>query len=86
MELSAEQGAKFRDLCKEIKPGEYGRVIVSFVGEPSNLVQITGEKNYRFQYENFRAEPNQAPDQRSGPSLCVSGTLWEPSKKHNTSP
>jgi hypothetical protein len=51
MELTAEQDAKFRDLCREIKPGEYGRVVVSFVGEPSNLVQITGEKNYRFHRE-----------------------------------
>jgi hypothetical protein len=55
MELTAEQDVKFRDLCKEIKPGEYGRVIVSFVGEPSNMVQITGEKNYRFHHE--KAEP-----------------------------
>jgi hypothetical protein len=55
MVLTAEQEAQFRDLCKEIKPGEYGRVIVSFVGEPSNLVQITGEKNYRFRHE--KAEP-----------------------------
>jgi hypothetical protein len=51
MELTAEQDAKFRDLCREIKPGEYGRVVVAFVGEPSNLVQITGEKNYRFHKE-----------------------------------
>jgi hypothetical protein len=49
MELTAEQDAQFRELCKIIKPGEYGRVVVSFIGEPSNVVQITGEKNYRFQ-------------------------------------
>jgi hypothetical protein len=55
MVLTAEQEATFRDLCKEIKPGEYGRVIVSFVGKPSNLVQISGEKNYRF--HNEKAEP-----------------------------
>jgi hypothetical protein len=55
MELTAEQNTKFRDLCKEIRPGEYGRVVVSFVGEPSNLVQITGEKNYRFRHG--KAEP-----------------------------
>jgi hypothetical protein len=48
MVLTEDQDAKFRDLCEEIKPGEFGRVIVSFVGKPSNLVQITGEKNYRF--------------------------------------
>jgi hypothetical protein len=55
MELTPEQEAAFQDLCREIKPGEYGRVVVSFVGEPSNLVQITGEKNYRFHHE--KAEP-----------------------------
>jgi hypothetical protein len=51
MELTAEQNAKFRDLCAEIKPGAYGRVIVSFTGEPQNFVQITGEKNFRFHGE-----------------------------------
>jgi hypothetical protein len=55
MELSAEQEAAFRGLCREIKPGECGRVAVSFAGEPSNLMQITGEKNYRF--HNEKAEP-----------------------------
>jgi hypothetical protein len=55
MELSAEQDAKFRGLCKEIKPGEYGRVVVSFVGDPSNQVNITAEKTFRF--HNEKAEP-----------------------------
>jgi len=49
MDLTAEQDAKFRELCREIKPGEYGKVTVSFTGEPSNVVQITGEKNFRYQ-------------------------------------
>jgi hypothetical protein len=53
MELTAEQEAKFRDLCEEIKPGEYGRVVVSF--GPSRFTQITSEKNYRFYRE--KAEP-----------------------------
>jgi hypothetical protein len=57
MELTAEQSAKFKDLCKEIRPGEYGRVIVSFIGEPSNVVQITGEKNYRFHNEKHENRP-----------------------------
>jgi len=48
MELTAEQNAKFKDLCAEIQPGEYGRVVVAFTGDPQNFVQITGEKNYRF--------------------------------------
>jgi hypothetical protein len=55
MELTAEQEATFRDLCKEIKPGEHGRVAVSFIGEPTNLVRITSEKNYRFR--SGKAEP-----------------------------
>jgi len=49
MELTPEQAAKFRELCEDIRPGEYGRVIVAFIGEPSNVVQITGEKNFRYQ-------------------------------------
>jgi hypothetical protein len=65
MELTAVQDAKFRELCNEIKPGEYGRAAVSFVGDPSNLVQITGEKNYRFRHE--KAEPASGePADRSG--------------------
>jgi hypothetical protein len=50
MELTADQYARFRDYCNEIGPGEYGKVVVSFVGEPSNLVQITVEKNTRYQH------------------------------------
>jgi hypothetical protein len=64
-ELSAEQEATFRDLCKEIKPGEYGRVVVSFVGKPSNLVQITGEKNFRFHNEKAEATTGE-PVERTG--------------------
>ena len=60
MVLTAEQDAKFRDLCGEIRPGEYGRVVVSFVGEPSNLVQITGEKNYRYHSERAEATCGEA--------------------------
>jgi len=52
MELTAEQNAKFKDLCAEIQPGEYGRVVVAFTGDPQNFVQITGEKNFRFHNEN----------------------------------
>ena len=62
MVLTAEQDATFRDLCREIKPGEYGRVVVSFVGEPSNLVQITGEKNYRFHNQKSEATVGEPVD------------------------
>ena len=58
MVLTAEQSAKFKDLCAEIKPGEFGRVIVSFTGDPGNFVQITGEKNFRFHNEKAEAAPS----------------------------
>ena len=58
MELTAEQNAKFKDLCAEIKPGEYGRVVVAFTGEPQNFVQITGEKQFRFHNEKAEAAPS----------------------------
>jgi hypothetical protein len=65
MELTDEQDATFRDLCKEINPGEYGRVVVSFVGEPSNIVQITGEKNYRFHHKKSEPTAGEPVDRRS---------------------
>jgi len=61
MELTAEQTAKFKELCGEIRPGEYGRVVVAFTGDPCNYVQITGEKNYRFHSE--KAEPTNCKPQ-----------------------
>jgi hypothetical protein len=64
MELSAEQDTKFRNLCKEIKPGEYGRVVVSFVGEPTNLVNITAEKTFRFHNEKAEASYGEARDRK----------------------
>jgi len=64
MELSDEQYARFRDLCREIKPGEYGKVVVSFTGNPSNVVQITGEKNYRFHNEKAEASTGEPQDRQ----------------------
>jgi len=61
MELTAEQEAQFKDLCREIKPGEYGRIIVSFIGESSNMVQITGEKNFRFHSHKEPEKTNSRP-------------------------
>ena len=61
MELTAEQDALFRKLCEAIRPGEYGRITVSFIGHPSNAVQITGEKNTRFENREFR-NGKAAPD------------------------
>jgi hypothetical protein len=64
MVLTAEQDATFKELCGAIRPGEYGRVEVSFIGEPSNLVQITGEKTYRF--HNEKAEITRGRPQKGG--------------------
>jgi len=61
MELTAEQDAKFRELCKAILPGEYGRVEVSFIGTPSNIVQITAEKTHRFHSQKAEAAPYLRP-------------------------
>ena len=54
--MTAEQDALFRELCAEIKPGEYGRVEVSFVGYPSNLVKIKVEKTTQFENHKSRTE------------------------------
>jgi hypothetical protein len=64
MILTAEEEAKVKALCEEIKPGEYGRVTVAFVGEPSNVIQITGEKTYRFHREKAMPTTGQAQDRK----------------------
>jgi len=64
MELTADQESKFKNLCAEIKPGEYGRVMVSFTGNPSNVVQITAEKNYRFHNEKAAASLDEPQDRQ----------------------
>ena len=56
MELTAEQDAQVKELCREIKPGAYGKVVITFVGSPSNQTQITGEKSFRF--HNEKASPS----------------------------
>jgi len=64
MVLTDEQDAKFKELCGAIRPGEYGRVEVAFIGEPSNVVQITGEKTHRF--HNQKAEVTHGRPQKGG--------------------
>ena len=60
MELTAEQDTLFRELCAEIKPGEYGRVEVSFIGHPSNLVKIKVEKTAQFNSQKPTLDAPQA--------------------------
>jgi hypothetical protein len=64
MVLTTEQEEKFRNLCNEIKPGEYGRVVVSFVGAPSDLVDIKGEKTFRFHNEKAEAALGASQERR----------------------
>jgi hypothetical protein len=45
MELTKQQLEIIREASREI---DFGRITINFVGSPSNLVQITSEKNYRF--------------------------------------
>ena len=64
MELTAEQDAMFRQKCNEIKPGEYGEVVVSFFGEPTNIVRITGKQSAQFRNEvTARPESNSKTDE-----------------------
>ena len=51
MELTAEQDAFFRRKCNEVRPGEYGEVVVAFYGVPTNIVRITGSQSAQFHNE-----------------------------------
>ena len=53
MELTPEQLEIIREASREI---EFGRITVSFTGNPSNIVDITAEKHIRFQRRKT-AEP-----------------------------
>jgi hypothetical protein len=45
MELTNEQLEVIKGASREI---EFGRITVSFTGEPSNVVDIVAEKHFRF--------------------------------------
>jgi hypothetical protein len=48
MELTAEQLEAIQAASREI---EFGRITVSFTGNPSNMVDIVAEKHLRFRRE-----------------------------------
>jgi hypothetical protein len=52
MELTAEQLEAIQAASREI---EYGRITVSFTGNPSNVVDIVAEKHLRFRREKTAA-------------------------------
>jgi hypothetical protein len=52
MELTAEQIEAIKKASREI---DFGRITVSFTGNPSNVVDIVAEKHLRFHHE--RATP-----------------------------
>jgi hypothetical protein len=52
MELTAKQLEAIKTASREI---EFGRITVSFAGNPSNVVDIVAEKHIRFHHE--RASP-----------------------------
>jgi hypothetical protein len=53
MELTDEQMEKIRAASREI---DFGRITVSFTGPPSNLVDISATKHFRFHHYRT-AEP-----------------------------
>jgi hypothetical protein len=53
MELTAEQLEAIKEASREI---DFGRITVSFTGNPSNTVDIVAEKHLRFQ-RHKRTEP-----------------------------
>jgi hypothetical protein len=69
MVLSDEQDTTFRKLCEEIKPGEHGHITVEFVGTPSNIVRISGEKNYRFYSQKTEPTTGEPQDRRGSGRL-----------------
>jgi hypothetical protein len=60
MVLTEEQEAAFRELCKEIKPGEYGSVIVS----RGQTVSFVKQKRYQKRHKKRCENDNLSKDKR----------------------
>ena len=63
MELTPEQLEIIREASREI---EFGRITVSFTGNPSNIVDIAAEKHIRFQRRKTAGPPAPEPVERRG--------------------
>jgi hypothetical protein len=63
VELTAEQLETIRAASREI---EFGRITVSFTGEPSNTVDIVAEKHIRFQRRKTAGPTTGEPVDRRG--------------------
>jgi hypothetical protein len=70
MELTAEQLEVIRAASREI---DFGRITVSFTGEPSNVVDIVAEKHIRFQRRKTAALAAGEPGDRRDAGRIVLG-------------
>jgi hypothetical protein len=61
MELTEAQLETIQEASREI---EFGRITVSFVGEPSNIVDIVAEKHIRFHHERSKPVTGKPVDRR----------------------
>jgi hypothetical protein len=63
MELTAEQLDVIKAASREI---DFGRITVSFTGNPSNTVDIVAEKHIRFQRRKMAEPTTGEPTDRRG--------------------
>jgi hypothetical protein len=63
MELTTEQIEAIQKASREI---EFGRITVSFIGNPSNIVDIVAEKHLRFQRRKAAEPTTGKPIDRKG--------------------
>jgi hypothetical protein len=61
MELTAEQLAAIKEASREI---EFGRITVSFTGNPSNIVDIVAEKHLRFHHQKATPTTGEPSERR----------------------
>jgi hypothetical protein len=61
MELTADQLEAIKKASREI---EFGRITVSFTGNPSNVVDIVAEKHLRFHHEKAKPTTGEPSERR----------------------
>jgi hypothetical protein len=70
MELTEEQMEKIKAASREI---DFGRITVSFTGPPSNLVDISATKHFRFQHQRTAEPTTGKPVDQRGSGRTVRG-------------
>jgi hypothetical protein len=63
MELTEQQLETIRAASREI---DFGRITVSFTGDPSNIVDIVAERHIRFQRQKTAGPTKGKPIDRKG--------------------